>query len=700
MNPKHDANTQTALDMADARESTSVDVRAVCVFLHHGNENWVRRRNIVDILSQDRVFDKAKREYLSRTERYNRIQAITNRIYELAEQHQWDRADLNTAVASIDEQLPIGLHNIAFEPVFNLQASPELTSKYGRLIETRGIIGCYLQTELGHGTNVQALETTATYIPDTREFEIHSPTLTSSKWWIGALGKMATHGVVQARLILPGGKDAGPHLFFVQLRSLEDHRVVPNITIGDIGPKAMGGAAPLDNGFARFNRVRIPKENMLSKFAKVTDEGKYIKPPHAKLSYGGMLYIRSSMVTSAGWQTAKAATVSIRYATVRRQGNPDASGLERQIITYPSVYYRLIPILSHAYVLIQLGRSLTKAFDTMAERLSSGDASLLAELHATTSGLKILCTTMSVNDIEVARRSMGGHGYSAYAGLGRVYADYVASVTYEGDNFVLDQQVVRSALKSHQKLQSDARSSSSEAVIASLSPSSAYLHVLLSNSRPTTLPSSWRDPEASVSLLEWRAALLVNEHAGNVAEITNSGGDVESSIDAIVNQRIAKGVTEAFVARRVLEIMRDVVPQQISCNGTQEVLGKLYLLHLLTTVESALTDILSFNLLPPPPLSSSSFPQDPSRSLRLEINTLCKELLPHAIGLTDSFGFTDWELDSALGVYDGKVYQALWERVQTEPLNQKEVPDAYEQSIKPILERGQRLAGVRGDAKL
>lgn len=79
---------------------------------------------------------------------------------------------------------------------------------------------CYLQTELGHGTNVVRLETTATYLPDTEEFELHSPTLTSTKWWIGALGKTATHGIVQAKLILPGGKDVGPHLFLVQLRSL------------------------------------------------------------------------------------------------------------------------------------------------------------------------------------------------------------------------------------------------------------------------------------------------------------------------------------------------------------------------------------------------------------------------------------------------------------------------------------------------
>jgi len=59
------------------------------------------------------------------------------------------------------------------------------------------------------------------------------------------------------------------------------------------GPKFGSAFASTDNGFARFNRVRIPKENMLSGFAQVTDEGKYLQPPHAKLSYGG---VRSVLV--------------------------------------------------------------------------------------------------------------------------------------------------------------------------------------------------------------------------------------------------------------------------------------------------------------------------------------------------------------------------------------------------------------------
>ena len=53
-------------------------------------------------------------------------------------------------------------------------------------------------------------------------------------------------------------------------------------------------------------------------------------------------------------------------------------------------------------------------------------------------------------------------------------------------------------------------------------------------------------------------------------------------------------------------------------------------------------------------------------------------------------------------MYNGKVYEALWNRAQAEPLNRTEVPDAYESAIKPILQRGQRqvTAKLAGKAKL
>ncbi|KAJ7235654.1 peroxisomal oxidase [Mycena rebaudengoi] len=676
MAQKHDPSKQNAVDMGNARAKTSIGVTTVRDFLYNGSGQWRKREQILNILSRDPTFDKSKRPFMTRTELYTRGQALTNRIYDLQEKHNWSAEEATTAHSIIqDEGLSIGLHNVAFEPVFRLQASPELFSKYAGLISTRGILGCYLQTELGHGTNVGRLETTATYLPETREFEIHSPTLTSSKWWIGALGKTSTHGVVQAKLILPGGKDMGPHLFFIQLRSLDNHKILPGRIIGDIGPKAMGGYATTDNGFARFDHVRIPKENMLSKFAGVTDEGKYVTPPHAKLSYGGMLYIRSGMVTGAGWTIARGATIAIRYATVRRQGEIGPDGLEHQTISYPSVHVRLIPLLSRAYVFIELGRALTRSFEVLARGLSSGDTSKLAEMHVTTSGLKVLVSSTGIQDLETARRSMGGHGYSAFAGVGRLYADYVPSATYEGENFVLDQQVLRAALKSFRAL----FASKPAPTAASLSPSSYYLRLLLDGKLvpPQLTAESWEQPETAILLLEWRAALIVHEIAQTIADP-----------DASATQRVSKAVTEAFVAARVGEMvvaLGTVLPQREGA-----IVKKLYTLYLLTTVESALVDLLSFGLFRAA-VTGELRSRDPTRALRLAIAKLCNDLVPEAIGLSDAFGFTDWELDSALGVYDGKVYEALWKRAQEEPLNQTEITDAYETSIKPILVRGRKM---------
>lgn len=81
------------------------------------------------------------------------------------------------------------------------------------------ILGSYAQTELGHGSNVQGLETTATFDQDTDEFIIHSPTVSSTKFWPGNLGKATTHALVIAKLIL-NNKVKGQQMFIVPLRNL------------------------------------------------------------------------------------------------------------------------------------------------------------------------------------------------------------------------------------------------------------------------------------------------------------------------------------------------------------------------------------------------------------------------------------------------------------------------------------------------
>ncbi|KAK4400431.1 Peroxisomal acyl-coenzyme A oxidase 1 [Sesamum angolense] len=232
----------------------------------------------------------------------------------------------------VDEPAFTDLHWGMFIPAIKGQGTDEQQQKWLPLAYKMQIIGCYAQTELGHGSNVQGLETTATFDARTDEFVIHSPTLTSSKWWPGGLGKVSTHAVVFARLITDG-KDHGVHGFIVQLRSLEDHMPLPGITVGDIGMKFGNGAYnTMDNGLLRFDHVRIPRNQMLMRVSQVTREGKYKQSDVPRqLVYGTMVYVRQTIVVDASSALSKAVCIATRYSAVRRQFGSQNGGPETQV---------------------------------------------------------------------------------------------------------------------------------------------------------------------------------------------------------------------------------------------------------------------------------------------------------------------------------------------------------------------------------
>ena len=168
------------------------------------------------------------------------------------------------------------------------------------------IVGTYAQTELGHGTFIRGLETTARR-RSKEEFIVHSPTLTATKL-ARRIGKTATHAIVMARLFVPSSSSSSPssvgpvfriktYAFVVQIRSTKDHLPLPGVQCGDIGDKM--GYNAVDNGFLRFDHVRIPKDAMLmalESFRRRT----YIPPP-VKKAYGTMVFVRSDIVMNAAY---------------------------------------------------------------------------------------------------------------------------------------------------------------------------------------------------------------------------------------------------------------------------------------------------------------------------------------------------------------------------------------------------------------
>lgn len=136
----------------------------------------------------------------------------------------------------IDEPSPFGHKAVLFEPVIEHNGTEEQKSEWLTLARSGKILGTYAQTELGHGSFVRGLETTATFDSDTDEFVVHSPTISSTKFWPAGPGFSTTHAVVMAQLVV-NQKQLGPHLFIMQLRSFEDGIPLPGIKMGDIGLK-------------------------------------------------------------------------------------------------------------------------------------------------------------------------------------------------------------------------------------------------------------------------------------------------------------------------------------------------------------------------------------------------------------------------------------------------------------------------------
>ena len=102
------------------------------------------------------------------------------------------------------------------------------------------LLGCFAMTETGHGSDVQALETTATYDPATQEFVIDSPTRTSRKDYIGGAAETARVAAVFAQLITPDGEGHGVHCFVVPIRD-DDGNDLPGRH--DVGLPLQGRAA-------------------------------------------------------------------------------------------------------------------------------------------------------------------------------------------------------------------------------------------------------------------------------------------------------------------------------------------------------------------------------------------------------------------------------------------------------------------------
>mmetsp|Transcript_22638 Transcript_22638/g.85775 ORF Transcript_22638/g.85775 Transcript_22638/m.85775 type:complete len:581 (-) Transcript_22638:18-1760(-) len=231
-------------------------------------------------------------------------------------------------------------HLDLFLPTLRALASDEQQARWLPAAEAFRMLGCFACTELGHGSFVRGLETTATFIPASAGkpscFEVHTPTATAQKCWIGTGAQLATHAAVFAQLVAPAARGpserrsaaAASHgsgqlrrwgivVLLVQLRDTTTGRLLPGVSTRDLGPKM--GRNGLDNGLMAFSHVRVPRTSLLSRFTSVAPDGTVTPSPLAQLAYGALVDGRALMVAASRACLSIAVTVATRHAARRRQ---------------------------------------------------------------------------------------------------------------------------------------------------------------------------------------------------------------------------------------------------------------------------------------------------------------------------------------------------------------------------------------------
>ncbi len=521
--------------------------------------------------------------------------------------------------------------------ILQLGTKPHHDAYLQDLIRCR-LVGCFAMSETGHGSNVQALGTTATYDPDTDEFVVVTPDDASRKDYIGNAADHGRAAVVFAQLVI-GGLSQGVHAFVVPIRD-EDGSPARGVRIEDCGPKI--GLNGVDNGRLWFDEVRIPRTSLLNRYADVTPDGEYVSPienPDRRFfTMLGTLIQGRVCVGGAAINASKVAlAIAVKYGLVRRQFGAPGSDTEQLLLDYGMHQRRLFPMLARTYALHfaqeRLAADLHDGFSTTEVEASEHDRRALESRAA---GTKALGTWHASNTIQACREACGGAGYLSVNRFDALRADTDVFTTFEGDNTVLLQLVAKGLLTDYRDSFEDLDQLGLVRFVASMAVETVIertsVHKLLERLRDAVpAGDSHVDPDAGLldsgyhlSLMRWREEHMLAGVARRLKRGMDAGGDPAQVFSTCQDHVI--GAAWAHVERLMLEAFTEKVasmddgPNRAAVN----LVGNLYAL---SAIEHDRAWFMEHGR-----LSSAR-----SKAVTRTVNELCRRMRPICEQLVDAF---------------------------------------------------------------
>ncbi|WP_372729483.1 acyl-CoA dehydrogenase [Nocardioides sp.] len=640
------APPSTADDSDGSYIQPDVDVPALAAFL---DGKYVEIRNLVrsNLVEHASILEEA--ETLSRDDYRERVKEI---VLEMATTGQTGMGfptelggggDIGASVAAFETLafgdlsvlVKVGVQFGLFGGAILQLGTREHHEKYLPDTITGKLMGCFAMTETGHGSNVQALGTVATYDVATQEFVITTHGEAARKDYIGNAAKHAELAVVFAQLEV-GGNSEGVHAFVVPIR--ENGKPADGVRIEDDGAKM--GLNGVDNGRLWFDGVRVPREALLNRFADVSAAGVYessIENPNKRFfTMLGTLVQGRVCVGGAGINAAKVAlTIATRYAVRRRQFEASTDGQEELLLDYGMHQRRLFPLLARTY-------ALHFAQEVVADQLhdvfsgATDDEQTRRELESRAAGTKALGTWHGTRTIQECREACGGAGYLSENRFAALKADTDVFTTFEGDNHVLLQLVAKGLLTDYSSEFQDMDQFGLVRFVAGLAVETViertHVHKLLERVKDL-LPGGeeWDqeagllDPEYHLTMLRYREEHML----GAVARRLKRGIDNDMNPGEVFSrvQDHVIAAARAHVERLVLEAFIEKV-RPLPDSDMKVALNLLADLHALCAIES---DRAWF-------MEHGRLTTTRSKAISREINSLCRKIRPLAVDLVDAFG--------------------------------------------------------------
>jgi acyl-CoA oxidase len=517
--------------------------------------------------------------------------------------------------------------------------------RYLRATATLELTGCFAMTESGHGSNVQALETTATYDPGSDEFVVHTPTESARKDYIGNAACHARLAAVFAQLIV-GGENHGVHALVVPLRD-EDGSVQPGVRIEDCGEKM--GLNGVDNGRIWFDHVRVPREALLNRYGGVNDDGRYESPIEKAnkrfFTMLGNLIQGRICISGASVSAAKSAlTIAVRYGLRRTQfGPPDED--EVVLLDYRTHQRRLMPLLAKTYALHFAQADLLERFHQAQTHRDETDERAQRQLESLAAGMKATASWHATETIQICRECCGGAGYMSINRFAALKADTDVFTTFEGDNTVLMMLVARGLLTDYRdhfgelnprELVQFVAEQTVETIVERLfARKIAQVIADIVPGRDET--GDLLDRENQLELLRWREGHITAGIAQRFRRGLDEGYDPFEVFRAVQNH--AENAARAHMGRVVLEAFVAAI-ERMEPGPVSEALGRLCDLYALHAIESDRGYLQEHGRLTGPRC----------KAVTREVNRLCDELRGDAEALVDAFGIPDQVLRAPIGL--------------------------------------------------